>query len=46
MHSCNKRTHKYAVVISPTAKLLDQQQQLTLQANKQILLLTSQEHFS
>ncbi|MFB5430062.1 hypothetical protein [Enterococcus casseliflavus] len=27
-------------------KLLDQQQQLTLQANKQILFLTSQEHFS
>ena len=27
-------------------KLLDQQQQLTLQANKQILLLTSQERFS
>ncbi|WP_233619131.1 MULTISPECIES: hypothetical protein [unclassified Enterococcus] len=27
-------------------KLLDQQQQLTLQATKQILLLTSQEHFS
>ena len=27
-------------------KLLDQQQQLTLQVNKQILLLTSQEHFS
>ena len=33
-------------LLAQQQKLLDQQQQLTLQANKQILLLTSQEHFS
>ncbi|WP_270306598.1 hypothetical protein [Enterococcus casseliflavus] len=33
-------------LLAQQQKLLDQQQQLTLQANKQILFLTSQEHFS
>ncbi|MFB5511490.1 hypothetical protein [Enterococcus casseliflavus] len=33
-------------LLAQQQKLLDQQQQLTLQVNKQILFLTSQEHFS
>ena len=33
-------------LLAQQQKLLDQQQQLTLQANKQILLITPQEHLS